>query len=255
MAWKWRHLRRQTSTPMPAGWPAAARTFRRFAVAINAALITGVLVGGGGGRLFMRIMAATSGDKAQGAVTQAEETVGEITVGGTVALVVFGGIFAGVAVAGIYLLVRRGLPAVPWQAGLMLGCLALGAGGRASELLHPDNRDFTIVRPVGLAVAMIVVLALFFGVVFIAVFERLDRAMPPLAWSPALVAYLPAVLPMIVPPVALLVLGVTGLSTVAHRTSAWWSSDGVARVARPATTVLVVLASAVAIRDAAVILT
>jgi hypothetical protein len=239
---------------MPTGWPAAARTARSFAVAINTALITGVLVGGGGGRLFMRIMAATSGDDAQGAITQADEVVGEITLGGTIALVFFGGVFAGVSVAGIYLLVRRWLPAVPWQAGVVLGALALGVGGRASELLHPDNRDFTLLRPVGLAVAMVVILTVFFGVVFVTVFERLDRAMPPLAWRPALIAYLPAVVPMLVPPVALLVLGATGLSMTAHRAAAWWSSDGVARVARPATTVLVLLAVVVAVRDAALIL-
>ena len=48
------------------------RFVRSLAIAVSAGTIAGVLVGGLGSRLAMRIMAATSGDDAQGAITEAD---------------------------------------------------------------------------------------------------------------------------------------------------------------------------------------
>ena len=61
----------------------AERTVRAAVVGIVVEIIAGVLVAGLGGRLMMRVLAATSGDSAQGLVTEAHETVGEITLGGS----------------------------------------------------------------------------------------------------------------------------------------------------------------------------
>jgi hypothetical protein len=256
MAWQWSRLERRPPTPMEPGWPAALRTLRSLAVTVNTALIAGILVGGFGGRLFMRIMAATSGDKAQGLITQAEETVGEVTVGGTAALIVFGGIFGGIASAGIYRALRRWLPARAWQAGLVLAVIALGAGGRATELLSPENRDFEILRPVGLAVALVVVLVAGFGVVFVAVYERLERGFPALDKSIGLAAYVPLLLLSIVPVIGVTVAVITVLSTQASTfMNRWTESQTVARVGRVLTIAVLALTTGVAAADAAAILT
>ena len=49
---------------------------------VTTGLVTGILVAGAGGRLIMRLLAATSPD-ARGLVTEAGETVGQISVSGT----------------------------------------------------------------------------------------------------------------------------------------------------------------------------
>jgi len=48
---------------------------RSTCIGITAGAVSGVLVGGFGARLMMRIMAATSGRSAQGLLTEADELV------------------------------------------------------------------------------------------------------------------------------------------------------------------------------------
>ena len=69
-------------------------------------MICGVLVAGFLGRFVMRVLAAMSGDGAQGLLTDADEVVGEITLSGSIAFVVFVGLGAG-AIAALVLLVAR----------------------------------------------------------------------------------------------------------------------------------------------------
>jgi hypothetical protein len=254
LAWRWRGLEHEARDSLPDGWEGVRRALRSIAVAVDTALVVGVLVGGLGGRLFMRILAATSGEAAQGATTQANETVGKITFGGTVALIIFGGMFAGLVVAVVYRALRQWLPARAWQAGLILAVLSLGIGGRGSELLNPDNGDFVIVRPLWLAVTLVALLAAIFGVVFVTVHERLDRAVPEIGLSFGSLAYVPMIVAMLVPPVTIVVILVALLSTRAGRVGDWWSSVAVRRAGRVLTTVLVGLSAAVALSDAATIL-
>ena len=54
----------------------------------------------------MRVLAATSGDGAQGLLTDADEVVGEITLDGTIGFIVFVGIGAGAITAIMLLIVR-----------------------------------------------------------------------------------------------------------------------------------------------------
>jgi len=88
---------------------------RHIAIGGIAGLVTGIAVGGGGGRLFMRIAGAAARDAAQGARTEAGFTVGEVTFGGTVALIVFIGVVVGVVGAALYLIFR------PWLRGQVGG--------------------------------------------------------------------------------------------------------------------------------------
>lgn len=72
----------------------------------SAGIICGVIVAGFLGRFVMRVLAATSGDGAQGLLTDADEVVGEITLDGTIGFIVFVGIGAGAITAIMLLIVR-----------------------------------------------------------------------------------------------------------------------------------------------------
>ena len=170
------------------------RFVRSLAIAVSAGTIAGVLVGGLGSRLAMRVMAATSGDDAQGAITEAEEVVGRITVGGTLGLVLFVGLGLGTVAALLYLLLRRWLPWPAWLSGLLFGVLLLAVFGR-DDPVDPDNPDFTILSPKWLAVVMFTLLLPLFGLVLGSVVARLDAAYPELSARPkVLVAYAPLLL-------------------------------------------------------------
>ena len=60
---------------------------RYITLAVLAGVGSGVLIVGAGGRLAMRLLAATAGEGAQGRETEAEEIVGQITTGGTIEFV------------------------------------------------------------------------------------------------------------------------------------------------------------------------
>ncbi len=90
----WRH-RAIELAPKP--WPGPdapprdilANYVRSLAIGAAAGELAGLLVGGFGSRLMMRIIAATSGSSAQGLFTEAEERVGEINFDGTLALAAY----------------------------------------------------------------------------------------------------------------------------------------------------------------------
>ena len=147
------------------------------ALTISGGIFAGITVIGGGGRLAMRLLAVTAGDNAQGRLTEAHETVGEITVDGTIAFVLFNGIFGGVALAALYLLVRRFLPP-RWIGGATFGVGLLIVGGTTVDPLRSDNRDFDIVGPGWLALLVFVALGLAFGVVLSGVMAALSRWLP-----------------------------------------------------------------------------
>lgn len=245
MAWRWRNLDRldHSTEQTPTGWLAVRRALRSIAVAVNSGVIAGALVGGFGGRLFMRIMAATSDDAVQGTLTNADEPIGRVSVGGTISLILFGGVFGGLLVAALYRALRPWLPAPAWRAGAVTGVMALGAFGAVSELLARDNPDFEILSPTPLAAVLVVVGALFLSTVLVTVYERLDRGMADVdRWSIGLVAFVPVLLillTVVAVPVLLVVLLVSALAPGVVR---WWTtSSAVARVGR----VLVWLAAAV----------
>ena len=99
----------------------------------------GLIVGGIGSRIAMRIVAITAGDADQGAITDAEATVGEITAGGTIFLVLLGG-FVGALGGLVYLGVRHWVAdAGPWR-GLAFGVVLAVIYG--SSIVEGDNPDF-----------------------------------------------------------------------------------------------------------------
>jgi hypothetical protein len=217
-----------TADPPPPKREALLRYLRACAIAFVGGAIAGPLVLGFGGRLAMRITAATSSDRAQGVLTEAEETVGEITFGGTLGLIVFVGLFGGLIGAFAYLLLRRWLRGPAWRAGAIVGLLGLAVVGRAAAL-DPDNIDFEILTPRWLAVAMFVALAPLFGIVLAALIERLDRSYPTLAARPgAIAAHAPLALFAFAAPFVVVIIAGALIATFAPRlrvlASAWQST-------------------------------
>ncbi|HVF74027.1 MAG TPA: hypothetical protein VM938_03180 [Acidimicrobiales bacterium] len=206
--------------PPPPSSDAEARVdvARRYvwylAVAAVSGLGAGVLVAGAGGRLVMRLLAVTSPGAARGRVTEANEIVGEITVGGTVGFVVFTGLFFGLGTGVLYLLVRRWLPAGR-LGGLAFGGLLLVVAGTRIEPLRPDNADFDIVGPSSVALLAFGALVVLHGVVVAALAARYATTLPLLARERrALVGHAPLLLllPAVFP---LLLLALVGLVAVA----------------------------------------
>ena len=123
-----------------------------------------------GGRLVMRLLAITSAD-VEGSLTEAGETVGEITIGGTLAFIIFTGLAAGLLSAVLYALVRPLLP--PGRvSGPILGALLLVLVGSRVDPLRSDNFDFALVGPDWLAVLSFSVLAIFHGTLVVALASR-----------------------------------------------------------------------------------
>jgi hypothetical protein len=203
-AWKWRRsplLAEERPTAETSG-RAALDGLRTLAVAMTAGVAAGVLVAGLGGRLVMRILGATSGGAAQGRVTEAEEVVGEITTGGTIGIVIFVGLFGGILTALAFAAVRRWLPRTAGPAGLVAGVLLLGTIG-VGDAMSPDNVDFAILRPTWLAVTLIIVIALLFGMTFTALAARLDAGMPTLGDRPSSIATHASLVFLLFPPLVI----------------------------------------------------
>ena len=118
---------------------------------LAAGLAVGVVIAGLGSRLVMRLLAVADPD-ARGSFTENGNQVGDITVGGTLGLVTFVGIPIGFLAGLIVFAVRRWLPAgQPWR-GLAFSAVLLALLG--GTVIDPDNIDFRLLEPAGLAIAL-----------------------------------------------------------------------------------------------------
>jgi hypothetical protein len=161
--------------------PSTGLVVRRYVwgvtVAVVAGLGAGVLLAGAGGRLAMRLLAATAGGAAQGRLTEADETVGVISTAGTIGFVVFVGLFFGLATGALYLLLRRWLPRGR-LGGLAFGALLLVVLAVRADPLRADNPDFDIVGPGWLAALVFSALVLAHGMLVAALAGRYSRTLP-----------------------------------------------------------------------------
>jgi hypothetical protein len=137
-------------------WP------RYVTVSLGAGLAAGLLAAGAGGRLMMRLLGATSSPDVHGLSTEAGETIGEITVGGTLAFLVFVGLPAGFLSGLLYALLAPVLPSGRAR-GVALGVVLLVLFATRIEPLRPDSIDFLLLDPAWLAVLGFGALALFQG--------------------------------------------------------------------------------------------
>jgi hypothetical protein len=137
--------------------------------------VTGALVIGPAGRLAMRLLAATSPD-ARGMITEANEVVGRITVGGTIGFVVFVGLPAGFAVGLVYVFAARAFPRGP-LGGAIYGAVLLVLFSWFLDPLRSSNPDFDILGPGWLVVLTFAGMAVLTGLVVAQVAARIDAAL------------------------------------------------------------------------------
>ena len=112
--------------------PWIASLVRNITVGVLAGFLAGIVTGGLGSRVAMRISAVAAGSAMQSVLTEAESPVGEITAGGTVFLIFFGG-FIGIIGGLIYSGLR------PWVAGA--GRVGSSIGIRSKEPGGRQRRD------------------------------------------------------------------------------------------------------------------
>lgn len=155
------------------GFPNITREIARGGLA---GLVTGLAMGGGGARLAMRI-ASLVDPSARGRTTEAGFSVGEVTIGGTIELVVFGGIFTGIALAIMWVIVRPWLPDRGAARYLVAALIGVAMGGRFA--IDGRNIDFVILDPPWGQVAIFLVLAALTGPAVVAVDQWLEPRLPP----------------------------------------------------------------------------
>jgi hypothetical protein len=123
---------------------------RRIFLGAAAGAVTGLVVGGIWGRLFMSVLAGLNPED-HGTLTDDGFAMGQFTVGGTINLLA-AAITIG-AFGGLVFLALRGLRFGP--AWFRTASMALGATiVVGSMLLHSDGVDFSRLEPIGAAVAM-----------------------------------------------------------------------------------------------------
>jgi hypothetical protein len=123
---------------------------RRIFLGAAAGAVTGLVVGGIWGRLFMSVLAGLNPED-HGTLTDDGFAMGQFTVGGTINLLA-AAIAIG-AIGGLVFLALRGLRFGP--AWFRSASMALGATiVVGSMLLHSDGVDFSRLEPIGAAVAM-----------------------------------------------------------------------------------------------------
>jgi hypothetical protein len=142
---------------------------------VAAGLLVGVVVAGLGSRVVMRLVAAADPD-ARGTFTESGNIVGDITLGGSLGLLVFVGIPTGFVAGLVVFVVRRWLPAgAPWR-GLALSVVLLALLGGA--VIDADNIDFRLLEPAGLAVGLFGALFVVAGLALAPLADRLGPGVP-----------------------------------------------------------------------------
>jgi hypothetical protein len=210
-------MRSQTASIEREGaWAAEPGALRRLAPLFLAGGLAGILAGGLGSRVAMRVAALAAPESAQGIQTEAQATIGQITLDGTLFLVLFAGITSAIVGTALYLGVRAWLPTPRWPRALAFGVLELVVFGTA--ILDQGNRDFAILGHPLLNVTAFGSLFVLHGILLV-VLQRparrlVDAVGGGVGWREALVT---------VATVAAAALTALGLTTVALRGGGWWS--------------------------------
>ncbi len=196
-------------------------------------VVAGIVVGGLGGRLVMRIAAFLHPD-AVGALTENGNRIGDITLGGTLALTLFGLISCAMAGA-IWVIVSPWIPGRVGVRALLTAGLAIAIG--TPVLIFGRNPDFVILDHDPAVVALLVVLVGTIGLSIALLDSWLDRRLPHTVMgqkgSSALYAVVTLVGAVLVLPFVLLVFLASdeyqatlragyALLVVGLCTAAWW---------------------------------
>lgn len=138
-----------------------------------AGALVGLLVAGVGGRVAMRISGALTDPALAGQETANGNLLGAITFGGTAALVVFVGLFAGVLGGVAWAALRPWFAPLGRWRGLAFGLYGLGLAG--SGVIDMNNFDFQRFGPVALNIALFASLFVLFGLLVVPVERRVEQ--------------------------------------------------------------------------------
>ena len=217
-------------------------------VGLAGSVVAGIVMLGAGGRLVMRLLAVTAGSDAQGVITEADEIVGEITLGGTLGFIAFVGILGGSLLGLVFMLVRHWLPGGIWR-GVTFGVLVMVVLATRADPLRPDNPDFDLVGPDWVAVLAFAAILIGYGMLLSAIVGRYSRFLPLLKRDLKTIAkYVPAYVlsALALPALAIPVVGVGVLAVVStriKRIDRILSSERIVMIGRA----LIVLVAAVAV--------
>jgi hypothetical protein len=214
-------------------WP-AGEVLRDIARGGVAGIVVGILVAGLGGRLVMRL-ATILHEGTVGFRTENGEVIGEITLGGTLALMTFGGLGMGLVAGTIWVIVSPWLPGSGLARALVTALAAMALGTPA--LIQRSNLDFAILDRDPLVIALLIGLVGLVGFSIALLDGFLDARLPrpTRRMTVALAAYLAITLMglvLILPAVVLFMVDgpeyraqvrvAWGLACVGLCTLAWW---------------------------------
>jgi hypothetical protein len=199
------------------------------------------LIGGVGARIVMRLDALLLPDTI-GAFTSNGNRIGDITVGGTIALVL-GGLIAGLQAGTIWVAISPWIPRTGLTRAILTMPIAVGIAGPG--LIEGDNPDFLVLHFDPIVVALLVALVAVCGFLFAVIDDWLERRLPHLAPGQGRVTptyAIVAMLGLLTLPIdfALIVfddgavqpVGITFVS-VGLITVAWWALRLMGRTRRP----------------------
>src|SRR5439155_21179344 len=180
-------------SPMPSAgdrravWP-PGEVVRDIARGGIAGILAGVFVAGLGGRLVMRVAAILHED-AVGRTTENGETIGAISLSGTLALMAFGGLALGLLAGAIWVIVSPWVPGRGVRRALLTAIAAIALG--TPVLIQRTNPDFAVLDRDPLVVGLLVGLVGLVGFSISIVDGALDARLPAaLEGTRAMVAYL-----------------------------------------------------------------
>jgi len=152
-----------------------AKPLRDIARGGLAGLLTGILVAGIGGRAVMRA-AALLVPEAAGRFTDNGNRIGEITLSGTLGLVLAGGLFFGLFGAVVWVVVSPWIPGAGWTRALMAMPVAVSLTG--ISLIQARNPDFLVLQHDAATVVLLLALISLAGLVIAGFDSWLDRRLP-----------------------------------------------------------------------------
>jgi hypothetical protein len=179
-------------------------------VIVVSGIAVGAVVGGLGSRVAMLILRLTSPDGVRGVESDHGFTIGQVTLGGSYNLVLIGSA-VGVIGAAAYVAVRQWLVGPLWFRRATVGATAGVLVG--SMLIEPDGVDFTLLKPLWLAISLFVLLSAAVGVALAVAVDRFSSPASSTAQGRARWA-LPLVLAVLVAPVVVVIVPVLLLVAV-----------------------------------------
>ncbi|MBI4202739.1 MAG: hypothetical protein HY532_06495 [Chloroflexi bacterium] len=145
-------------------------------LAVSSGMIAGMVVGGLGSRIAMRVVSIAGGDSLAGAITDGGNVVGVFTLDGTFGLLLVSTLFFGPVGGLLYLPVQKWLPGPRRWRGILFGVLLFLSFG--TFVVDPANPDFAELGSPALNVALFAMLFPLFGLTIAPITEHLDRLLP-----------------------------------------------------------------------------